>query len=153
MDQRSPVLPFLDCSVFTKENPKFTKEFPSLPNPLKPWKRQGKHPNHQGNSLLKIYQGNPKNQGKEGQGESSAIPPKKSYRKGAGPGVGRRIFWVLRATKPLSPKGPFRTKIAIIRAPYKIQNPSEPQNTPRNTPQIPLQNRNTEKIRKKYEIG
>ena len=37
---------------------------------------------------------------------------------------------------------------AIIRPPYKIQNPSEPQNTPRNTPQIPFQNRNTEKIRK-----
>ena len=64
-----PVLPFLDCSVFTKENPKFTKDFPPLPNPLKPWKKQGKHPNNQGNSLLKIYQGNPNNQGKEGQGK------------------------------------------------------------------------------------
>ena len=41
--------------------------------------------------------------------------------------------------------------VTIIRAPYKIQNPSEPQNTPRDTPQIPLQNRNAEKIRKKYE--
>ena len=43
--------------------------------------------------------------------------------------------------------------IAIIRPPYKIQNPSEPRNTLRNTPQILLQNRNTEKIRKIYEIG
>ena len=41
--------------------------------------------------------------------------------------------------------------LAIIRTPYKIQNPSEPQSTPRNTPQIPLQNRNAEKIRKIYE--
>ena len=32
--------------------------------------------------------------------------------------------------------------------PPKIQSPSEPQNTPRNTPQIPVQNRNTEKYRK-----
>ena len=41
--------------------------------------------------------------------------------------------------------------VAIILPPYKIQNPSEPQNTPRNTPQIPFQNRNMEKIRKIYE--
>ena len=42
--------------------------------------------------------------------------------------------------------------VAIIRPPYKIQNPSEPQNnTPRNTPEIPLQNRNTEKILKIYQ--
>ena len=61
------VLPFLDCSDFTKENPKFTKDFPSLLNPVKPWKK-GKHPNGQGNSLLKMYQGNSKNQGQEGQG-------------------------------------------------------------------------------------
>ena len=47
-------------------------------------------------------------------------------------------------------------KLAIIRPPYKIQNPSEPQNTPRNTPEIPLQNRNTEKyekIRKSPNFG
>ena len=35
-----PVLPFLDCSVFTKENSKFTKDFPPLPNPLKPGKNR-----------------------------------------------------------------------------------------------------------------
>ena len=51
-----------------------------------------------------------------------------------------RIFYPYRTPKILK-------RIAIIRAPYKIQNPSEPQNTPRNTPQILLQNRNTEKIR------
>ena len=40
--------------------------------------------------------------------------------------------------------------VAIIRPPYKIQNPSEPQNTPRSTPQILLQNtENTEKIYEK----
>ena len=42
-------------------------------------------------------------------------------------------------------------KVVIIRPPYKIQNPSKPQNAPQNTPQIPFQNRNTEKIRKIYE--
>ena len=48
---------------------------PNLPRiffrakPLKTWKNQGKHPNNQGNSLLKI------NQGKEGQG-SAPWPPK-----------------------------------------------------------------------------
>ena len=36
-------------------------------------------------------------------------------------------------------------------APYKIQNPSEAQNTPQNTPRILSRNQNTEKIRKKYE--
>ena len=67
--QRLPVRGafFRENSVFTKENPKFSKDFPPLPNPLKPF-FQGKHPNNQGNSLLKIYQGNPNNQGKEGQG-------------------------------------------------------------------------------------
>ena len=40
--------------------------------------------------------------------------------------------------------------LAIIRPPYEIQNSSEPQYTPRNTPQIPFQIRNTEKIRKIY---
>ena len=41
----------------------------SLPaDPPKTLENQGKHPNNQGNSLLKVYQGNPKNQGKEGQG-------------------------------------------------------------------------------------
>ena len=45
----------------------------------------------------------------------------------------------------------FCQRFAIIRYPYKIQNPSEPQNTPRNTPQIPLKNRNTQKIRKTCE--
>ena len=37
--------------------------------------------------------------------------------------------------------------LAIICSPFKIQNPSEPQNTHRSTPQILLQNR----IQKKYE--
>ena len=36
----------------------------------------------------------------------------------------------------------------IMRSLHKIQNPSEPQNTPRNTPQIPLQNRKYRKITK-----
>ena len=60
--------PFLDCSVFTMKNLKFTRDLSSLPNPLKPCKNQGKHPNDEEKSLLKIYQGNPKNQGKEGRG-------------------------------------------------------------------------------------
>ena len=47
---------------------KFTKDCLSLPNPQIPWKRKRKRPNYQGNSLLKINQGNPKNQGTEGQG-------------------------------------------------------------------------------------
>ena len=63
-----PVLPFLDFSVLPRKNLKFTKEFFSLPNPQNPWKRQRKYQNNQGNSLPKINQGNPKNQGKEGQG-------------------------------------------------------------------------------------
>ena len=47
---------------------KFTKDCLSLPNPQIPWKRKRKRQNNQGNSLLKINQGNPKNQGTEGQG-------------------------------------------------------------------------------------
>ena len=43
------------------------------------------------------------------------------------------------------------TKPCDRTSPIQIQNPSEPQNTPRNTPQIPFQNRKTEKIRKTYE--
>ena len=54
---------------------KLTKDFCPLPNPLKPWKSQRKHRNNQGNSLLKINQGIPKNQGKEGQGSSGEGPP------------------------------------------------------------------------------
>ena len=46
-----------------------------------------------------------------------------------------------RQTKP-------KKELPIIRPPYKIQNPSEPQSTPRNTPQILLQNQNTEKSEK-----
>ena len=63
-------LSFLSLVVlfYQGKPPKLTKDFPSLPNPLKPWKKQGKHPNNQGNSLLKFNQGNPNNQGKEGQG-------------------------------------------------------------------------------------
>ena len=53
------VLPFLGCSILSLETPKFTKDFPSLPNPPKPWKNKGKHPNNQGNSLFRINQGNP----------------------------------------------------------------------------------------------
>ena len=37
--------------------------------------------------------------------------------------------------------------------PDKIHNPSKTPNTPRNAPQMLLQTRNTEKIRKIYEIG
>ena len=54
--------------VLIKENLRITKDLLSLPNPPNPWKRQRKPQNNQGNSLLKIDQGNPKNQGKEGQG-------------------------------------------------------------------------------------
>ena len=53
---------------FIKENLKITKDFLSLPNPQNPWKRQRKHQNCQGNSSSRIYQGNQKNQGKEGLG-------------------------------------------------------------------------------------
>ena len=66
----NPVLPFLAFSVLPRKNLKFTKDFLSLPNPQNPWKRQRKYQNNQGNSLLKINQGNPKNQGTEGQGNS-----------------------------------------------------------------------------------
>ena len=38
-----------------------------------------------------------------------------------------------------------------VRAPYTIQNPSEVQNTPQNTPRILSRNQNTKKIRKIYE--
>ena len=47
---------------------KFTKDCLSLPKPQIPWKRKRKRQNNQGNSLSKINQGNPKNQGTEGQG-------------------------------------------------------------------------------------
>ena len=47
---------------------KLTKDFCPLPNPLKPWKNQRKNTNNQGNSLHKINQRVPKNQGKGGQG-------------------------------------------------------------------------------------
>ena len=69
-----PVLPFLAFSVLPRKNLKFTKDFLSLPNPQNPWKRQRKYQNNQGNSLLKINQGNPKNQGMEGQGISCSTP-------------------------------------------------------------------------------
>ena len=55
-----PVLPFLDFSVLPRKNLKFTKDFRSLPNAQNPWKRQRKYQFNQGNSLLKINQGNPK---------------------------------------------------------------------------------------------
>ena len=57
--------PWFLVLVFIKENLKITKDFLSLPNPQNPWKRQRKHQN---NHSLQIYQGNPKNQGKEGLG-------------------------------------------------------------------------------------
>ena len=44
------------------------EDFLSQPNPQNPWKRKRKHQNNQGKSLLKIHQGNQKNQAKEGQG-------------------------------------------------------------------------------------
>ena len=72
-----PTLSFhsLLFSVLPRKNLKFTKDFLSLPNPQNPWKRQRKYQNNQGNSLLKINQGNPKNQGMEGQGKKSARFP------------------------------------------------------------------------------
>ena len=42
-------------------------------------------------------------------------------------------------------------RLVIRCPPYKPQNPSEPQNTSRNARQIPIQNRNAEKLRKIYE--
>ena len=55
-------------SCFTKENPQIYQGFSLTAEPTNPWKRQRKYQNNQGNSLLKINQGNRKNQGKEGQG-------------------------------------------------------------------------------------
>ena len=68
---KSPTLSFLSLLVWflPRKTPKFTKDFLPLPNPQNPWKRQRKHLFKQGNSLLKIYQGNPNKQGKEGQGK------------------------------------------------------------------------------------
>ena len=64
-----PVLPFLDFSVLPRKNPQINQ---GLLSPAKPTKTlenyQRKHTNNQGNPLLKINQGIPKNQGKEGQG-------------------------------------------------------------------------------------
>ena len=70
---RVPTLSFhsLLFLFYQGKNLKFTKDFLSLPNPQNPWKRQRKYQNNQGNSLLKINQGNPKNQGMEGQGSAS----------------------------------------------------------------------------------
>ena len=45
----------------------------------------------------------------------------------------------------------YKTGVAISCAPYRIQNPSDPQNTPQNTLRNPSRNQNTKKIRKKYE--
>ena len=71
-------LSFLSLVVWflPRKTPKFTKDFLCLPNPQNPWKRQRKHPFKQGNSLLKIYQGNPNKQGKEGQGGGSPNGPR-----------------------------------------------------------------------------
>ena len=65
-----PSLSFLSLLgwFLPRKTPKFTKDFLPLPNTQNPWKRQRKHQFKQGNSLLKIYQGNPNKQGKEGQG-------------------------------------------------------------------------------------
>ena len=65
---KSPVLPFLDFSFFTKEKPQIYQGFSLTAEPKNPWKRPRKYQNNQGNSDLRICQGNPKNQGKEGQG-------------------------------------------------------------------------------------
>ena len=42
------------------------------------------------------------------------------------------------------------TNVAISCAPYRIQNPSDPQSTPQNTPRILSRNRNTKKLRKPH---
>ena len=64
-----PSFPWLLC--FTKENLENDQGF-SVPAEClkKPGKNKTKHPFYQGNSLLKINQGNANNQGKEGQGRS-----------------------------------------------------------------------------------
>ena len=62
---------------------KSTKDFCSLPNPLKPWKNQRKHTNSQGTSLLKINQGIPKNQRKD-RVEDSCVKGRQSGLQGLG---------------------------------------------------------------------
>ena len=61
-----PSIPWFFC--FTKEKPQIYQGFSPTAEPTNPWRRQRKYQNNQGNSLLKINQGNPRNQGKEGQG-------------------------------------------------------------------------------------
>ena len=58
-----------------------------------------------------------------------------------------------RRTPPQGPQQspPQRLKLAISCTAYRIQNPSEPQNTPQNTPPIPSQNQKTTNLRKIYE--
>ena len=77
-----PALSFhsLLFSVLPRKNLKFTKDFLSLPNPQDPWKRQRKYQNNQGNSLLKVNQGNPKNQGMEGQGGVPRVMDVRAFR-------------------------------------------------------------------------
>ena len=64
---RDPVLPFLGCSVLT-ENLQIYQGFSFAAEHRRTLEKHGKDPFQQGNSLLKINQGNPNNQGKEGQG-------------------------------------------------------------------------------------
>ena len=71
------VLPFLGCSVLNKENLQIYQGF-SFPAERREFlKNKIKDPFKQGNSLLKIKQGNPNNQGKEGQGCNWRILPLK----------------------------------------------------------------------------
>ena len=65
--QPSPSFTCFFCFFYQGKPCKFTKDFLTLPNPLKPGKSVRKRPFKQGNSLPKIYQGNLNNQGKEGR--------------------------------------------------------------------------------------
>ena len=78
----------------SRKTPKFTKEFPFLSNPIKPWKNQGKHPNNQGNALLEIQQGNSKKQGKEGQGTSPVFSARNAPKKPHPESYQRCISWL-----------------------------------------------------------
>ena len=73
-----PSFPWLFC--FTKENLQNYQGFSVPAERIETLENKRKHPFEQGNSLLKINQGNPNNQGKEGQGMSlfhslSLVPP------------------------------------------------------------------------------
>ena len=64
-----PSIPCFFC--FTKEKAQTYQGFSLTAEPTKSLEKTEKIPNNQGNSLLKINQGNPNNQGMEGQGNAA----------------------------------------------------------------------------------